>query len=265
MTILGDLNIHFNQILGENTVLNNINNPLSSNGPLGDSFWDVMPNINDFTKHMQGLGLWSILGPLGPLGALGPLGPLGPVGAHGLAINKNGSYINSRGQIERSISAVYDANNNKTWPLFERYLNKDYVQELSKSRDLDTSFMVLSETNTFGEEYIMKITEPQFISISLTPVIFSKNFLIEIYLNESLVFESKALFYIPWAQIYISKEMIAKNLELKVIVKTEPLTCGLMGLLGCKLQYYLYVVGSTSFMLRRPHIQYSGPYLHDCF
>ena len=50
------------QILGSDNVdavrffmVNNAQNPLSSAGPLGDSFFTVMPNINDFTKHMQGM------------------------------------------------------------------------------------------------------------------------------------------------------------------------------------------------------------------
>jgi len=36
-------------------IINNTQNPLSDQGPLGDSYFTVMPSINDFTKHMQGL------------------------------------------------------------------------------------------------------------------------------------------------------------------------------------------------------------------
>ena len=43
----------------------NVQNPLSNAGPLGDAYYKVMPLINDLTKHMQGLGVWSVLGPLG--------------------------------------------------------------------------------------------------------------------------------------------------------------------------------------------------------
>ena len=106
--------MYLNQLIGEQKLLSNPRNPLSSYGPLGDSFWDVMPNINDFTKHMQGMGIWSILGPLGPLGALGPLGPLGPVGAHGLAVNRNGEYIDQSGKIHSSVSAVFNSSLNIT-------------------------------------------------------------------------------------------------------------------------------------------------------
>jgi hypothetical protein len=256
--------LYLNQVIGEQKVLSHPRNPLSSYGPLGDSFWDVMPNINDFTKHMQGMGIWSILGPLGPLGALGPLGPLGPVGAHGLSVNRNGEYVEQSGKIHSSVSAVFNSSLNITWPLFERYSSKEFVHNLSKKGLLDTSFMVLSETNTHGEEYIMAITEPQFISITVTPVVWAKNFFIQVYLNETLLFKSDGIFYTPWVQIYISEKDFVQKLQLKVIVKTDALDCGLLGLLGCSMSYYLYVVGSTDFMLRRNHIPYTGPYIQNC-
>ena len=48
-----------------NGPLNHTQGPMSKYGPLGDSYFDVMPNINDFTKHMMQFGIWSILGPIG--------------------------------------------------------------------------------------------------------------------------------------------------------------------------------------------------------
>ena len=71
---IGNFENHLSDIIGSNMLLSHPENPLSEKGPMGDSFWDVMRNINDFTMHMQGLGLWSILGPIGPLGPLGSLG-----------------------------------------------------------------------------------------------------------------------------------------------------------------------------------------------
>ena len=248
-------------------ILNYENNPLSSLGPLGDSFWDVMPNINDFTNHMQGLGIWSILGPLGPLGALGPLGPLGPIGIHGLRINENGEYINKIGELQKSITASYNSSVSVDWPLFERYLNKQIIKDLMKKKELDTSFMVLSDAGTYeGDEFIMKVNEPQFISILVTSLVWAKNFFIEVYLNDTFVTKSSTStsLYTPWVQLYISEKDFVSNLELKVIVKSDVWNCGLMGFLGCSMPYYFYVVGSTNFMLRKPHIKYSGSYINEC-
>jgi hypothetical protein len=209
-----------------------------------------MPKINDFTSHMQGLGLWSILGPIGPLGALGALGPLGPVGIHGLRINENGEYINEFGQIQKSVTAFYNETMNITWPLYEHYLNKNYVLNLSKQYELDTSFMLRSEADVNGDIFNIKITEPQFISILVTPVFWAKNFYIEVYLNDIITVNSSSVsFYTPWVQIKISEQDFVNNLQLKVIVKSDPLNCGYFGFTRCSMPYYFHVVGSTSFML----------------
>ena len=224
-----------------------------------------MPKINDFTSHMQGLGLWSILGPLGPLGALGPLGPLGPHGIHGFRINENGEYVNETGQIQNSVSVFFNDTLNITWPLYEHYINNSYFLSLSKRKELDTSFMVRSETDVNGDEFYMKVTEPQFISILVAPVVWAKNFFIEVYLNNLFIMKStSSSLHTPWVQVHVSEKDLVKNLELKVIVKSDPLNCGLLSLLRCSMPYYFHVIGSTSFMLRRPHIEYSGPYIKDC-
>ena len=49
----------YSSMLGDlrDKIINNTQNPLSDQGPLGDSYCNVMPSINDLTKHMQGLFL----------------------------------------------------------------------------------------------------------------------------------------------------------------------------------------------------------------
>lgn len=248
----------------QGTVLTHEENPLSAAGPLGDSFWDVMPDINDFDQHMEGLGIWSILGPLGPLGPLGALGPLGPVGAHALSISSRGDYVNTYGQIVRKIDAVYNETLNVSWPLFEKYISKSYVDKIA---DLDTSFMVMSMTNENGESYTVNVYEPQYVTILATPVVWGKNFLLKVYLANKIIAQTNALLYSPWIQLYISEQDLAKyggHLTLKIVVKSDILDCGILvpnPIFHCPMDYYLYVVGSTKFMLRRPHIQYQGPYI----
>ena len=80
---------------------------------------------------------------------------------------------------------------------------------------LDTSFTVLSNTDTSGEEYIMTVTEPQYISITVVPAVWAKNFFIEVYLNEDPIFKSIKMFYTPWIQIYISEEDFQNLLNLE--------------------------------------------------
>ncbi|RNA43483.1 Cyclic nucleotide-binding [Brachionus plicatilis] len=266
----GDFFVFMTNILGHVQNLNydlvsHRNNPLSENGPLGSSFWNLMPKINDFTRHMQGLGLFSVLGPLGPLGPLGALGPLGPVGAHGLRISQNGQYIDIYGTVQHKVKAMFNSTHFVEWPLFEKYHSKKFVDHLSKTGHLDTSFMVYSVTNEIGESYIMRVSEPQYITILVTPIVIGKNFAINIFVNDKEIAKVNSLFYTPWIQLYISRDDFVKSnnqISLRVDVKSDLIDCGfIIPIAHCSMEYYLYVVGSTEFMLREPHIQYEGPYI----
>nr|CAG4712750.1 unnamed protein product [Naegleria fowleri] len=245
-------------------ILSKLNNPLSDAGPLGDSFWDVMPKINDFTKHMQGLGVFSVLGPIGPLGALGPLGPLGPRGPHLLHVNDNGEYIDpSTGQVVTTLTAYYNSSMQVVWPLFEKYTSKAFVDKLSRKGLLDTSFMVSSTADSNGDTYVMTIKEPQYVTITITPILWAKNFFVDVYIENKLIHTSDQMLFTPWVQVYISKsDMTGPAIKMKVVVRVDPFDCGY--LLGCAMDYTITVVGSTAFMLRRPHISYAGPYLQNC-
>ena len=110
--------------------------------------------------------------------------------------------------------------------------------------------MLRSEADVNGDIFNIKITEPQFISILVTPVFWAKNFYIEVYLNDIITVNSSSVsFYTPWVQIKISEQDFVNNLQLKVIVKSDPLNCGYFGFTRCSMPYYFHVVGSTSFML----------------
>ncbi|KAL9652238.1 hypothetical protein ABK040_011898 [Willaertia magna] len=248
-------------------VLTNKENPLSAAGPLGDSFWDVMPSINDFTKHMQGGGLFSVLGPIGPLGALGPLGPLGPVGAHGYGSDKFGNYIDNTGKVQRKIGAVYNSSVTINWPLYEKY-NQDFAKELGKQGLLDTSFMVKGMGSLNGDVYTITVTEPQYVTILVTPEILAKKFNLEVRSSTGVsVVKSESLDFTQWVQFYVSKSVLdaaGGSKKYDIIIKVDPLNCGLLSLVQCYMNYYLYVTGSTNWMLRRPHINYGGTYLQNC-
>ena len=114
----------------------------------------------------------------------------------------------------------------------------------------------------------MTVNEPQFVTILITPVIWATNFFIELYLDDAFIASSDKMLFTEWIQIYISPEDFKRKnnntLELKLKIKVDQMDCGILSLFGCRMEYYLHVVGSTQFMLRRPHIQYSGPYIKNC-
>lgn len=129
------------------TEMSQIRGPLSELGPLGEKgpVSDIYYNAelfakNDFARHLRGLGLWSVLGPIGPLGALGVLGPLGPVGAHGYARDEMGNYIDTSGERKRSIDVWYDQEKTvkKRFDLYEVY-TESHARSMKNN---DTSFMV---------------------------------------------------------------------------------------------------------------------------
>lgn len=268
----GNFLIFLKQILGyvQNVnydLISYANNPLSENGPLGSSFWNIMPDINDFTRHMQGLGLFSVLGPLGPLGPLGALGPLGPMGAHGFRVAENGEYIDIFGNVQHKVKAMFNSTHFVEWPLFEKYSSKKVIDDLSRNGKLDSSFMVHSVTDEIGESYNITISESQYITILVTPVIVGKNFVISLFLNEERIAKVNSLFYTPWIQFFISKHDLQQSnnlINLTVTVKSDLIDCGfIIPLTHCSMEYYFYIVGSTEFMQREPHIHYEGAYIHN--
>ena len=234
------------------------NGPMSSEGPLGDSFWTVMPTINDFTKHMMGHGIWSVLGPIGPLGALGGLGPLGPVGAHGYGRNDQGQYVNSKGQIMRKVMAMYTSGKWVEWPLFEFY-NASFAR-LMNYEDADTSFMVKATGNA---TFRATSREQQFVTIAVVPVFYSHVFTIaitEAEHPEHVIASSNSIQFINWIQMHIPKGDFPVSFDIVIqsnsVFTSNPFVSS---------DYYLYVVGSTQWMLRKPHITFSGDYIsHDC-
>jgi len=229
------------------------NGPLSKYGPLGSSFWDVMPYINDFTLHMQGLGIWSVLGPIGPLGALGALGPLGPIGSHGYNRSKGGSYYDSNNRIVTKIKALYDDKTNTwvEWPLFE-YYTSEHANILSLTSQLDTSFAVQDIANSsVGTSYYINSHEDQFITIVVVPDIIQQIFEITLKDINGRVLTSTANYYhINWIQMNVSNH---KNTRYIINVRSLYFTQ----------HYTIYVVGSTKFMLRREHIGFKGNYIMD--
>ncbi|KAL9657475.1 hypothetical protein ABK040_016742 [Willaertia magna] len=270
-SFIGNFQDFFKSVSGSNMslVLSDRRNPLSDAGPLGPSFFNVMPVMNDFTKHMQGLGLWSVLGPIGPLGALGPLGPLGPVGAHGYGRNTDGDYVDENDNIQTTISAVWDDNTSKQWPLYEDYTRSRAI-ELGKKGQLDTSFMVSATGNLSEDVYTVSVKEPQYLTILVTPAILAKNFNVQVRNHKTksvLAVAGSNISYTPWIQLFISEEDINANqgnVKLDISVKVDPLDCGVLSMIQCFMDYYLYVTGSTSWMLRSPHIPYKGSYVKSC-
>ena len=126
--------------------------------------------------------MWTVLGPLGPLGPLGGLGPLGPVGCHMLDVDADGQYVNKNGQVQRVANVVYNSTLSVKWPLFERYKSKEFVDKLMRKGLLDTSFTITATTNTAGHSYEMLVTEPQYVTVTVVPILWAKNFFVEAYL-----------------------------------------------------------------------------------
>ncbi|KAG2382548.1 hypothetical protein C9374_005128 [Naegleria lovaniensis] len=246
-------------------MINNVQNPLSAAGPLGDSYFTVMPTINDFTKHMQGLGVWSILGPIGPLGALGPLGPLGPMGIHNYQRNSDGDYIDANGKIQTTLNVKWDEKTSIQWPLFEDY-TRDRAIQLGKQGKLDSSFMVSAVGSLTPDVYTITVTEPQYVTVLTAPSIYAKNFLMTVKEKKSKQIIAKtgsSVYFTPWLQFFVEPSSLANGpLQFEISVAVDPLDCGLASVFECFMEYYLYVVGSTKQMLRKPSIAYSGPYIN---
>lgn len=197
-----------------------IEGPLSESGPLGpngplsyDAYWTDLPAINDFSKQLQGGGVWSVLGPVGPLGALGPLGPLGPIGGHGYATDSNGRYV-SGGTEMRTVSVPYNGTT-RTYELFEKY-SESYAENKS---DNDTSFMAegyIAWPYWETDSYTFTSNEDQFVTIVLVPEYQLDDFDIVVKdSNGNQIAYSNTFEYIDWIQI----EGVAANTELTVEVE----------------------------------------------
>lgn len=106
--------------------------PLGPDGPYTTTaYCDTLPSINDFGKHLQAGGIWSVLGPAGPLGPIGPLGPLGPNGSAAQLYppDSNGNFIDPKtAKIVSSINIVQNDGKTlyRTYPLYELY-NASYA------------------------------------------------------------------------------------------------------------------------------------------
>jgi len=200
------------------------------------------------------------------LGALGPLGPLGPLGIHNLERNDDGDYIDESGKIQRSIKVQWNASTKKEWPLFEDY-TKERAIELGKAGKLDTSFMVVSVGSLQDDTYTVTVKEPQYVTIVVSPALYAKAFTLTVTeksTNKIVVQSGKSISFNPWVQFMVAPEHLTgvSSLQFDVTISVNGLDCGPLTMLGqCYMEYYLYVVGSTKEMLRKPNIAYSGPYL----
>ncbi|KAL4485007.1 hypothetical protein ABPG74_020184 [Tetrahymena malaccensis] len=157
--------------------------PLSKDGPLGykgplnaDIYTGKIEpgkslfSKNSFAQHLRALGIFSTLGPIGPLGALGPLGPLGPIGGHGYKATNDGQFVDSQGQVQRTVTVDYDGKTKRTYSLFEAYTSQ-FAKKNPKV--LDTSFMILGTVNDFDssklEKYTFTSNEDQIVIIVVVP------------------------------------------------------------------------------------------------
>ena len=115
----------------------------------------------------------------------------------------------------------------------------------------------------------MTISEPQYVTILVTPVITGKNFILQVFVNNVKIIKTNTLFFTPWVQFHVSKQDLERynnSIDIQVVVKSDLLDCGLIiPVVHCSMEYYFHVVGSTEFMLRRPHLNYQGPYIQEYF
>lgn len=221
--------------------LTNLGGPLSEDGPLGptgplneNAYFHVLPAINDFGKHLQAGGLFTVLGPVGPLGALGPLGPLGPIGAHGYLADSNGNYV-SNGVIYRTVGVPYN-DTIRTYELFEKY-TESHAKSMT---DNDTSFMVEGEIYPLSENdtYTFTSNESQFVTILVTPEKEYDDFDLEILdSNDNVIATSNRADYIDWVQIQVPA---GTTLKARVTLHST-------GHFLSK-TYRLFVVGSTQYI-----------------
>lgn len=210
------------------------------------------------------MGVWSVLGPIGPLGALGPLGPLGPMGIHNFNRTADGDYIDANGKIQTTLTVKWDEKTSIQWPLFEDY-KKERAIQLGKQGKLDPSFMVSAIGSLTPDVYTVTVTEPQYVTILTAPSIYAKNFLITVKEKKSkqvIASTGSSVSFTPWIQFFVEPSSLTNGpLQFEISVAVDPLDCGLASVFECFMEYYLYVVGSTKHILRRPSIAYSGPYI----
>ena len=157
-----------------NSYFSMINGPLSASGPLGQNgpYTDAsyyngsIFSTNQFAANTRNFGLWSILGATGPLGAVGALGPLGTIGATGLVRNSSGQFINTSGNVVRSLSVPYNGNTSRTFDVYENYTQSFATQ----MNDNDTSFMVEGSLgyNT-SNSYTINSSQDQIVTVLTVP------------------------------------------------------------------------------------------------
>lgn len=150
--------------------------PLGRKGPLNPDEWVTLGGAEDapvyddgFRTHLGPGGVFAVLGPAGPLGALGPLGPLGPVGAHGLETDADGRFVDTAGDVQRTVDVEWEAGGEvRTYGLFEHY-PEDTAERMD---DNDTSFMVSGEIRRAGGEadaFTFHSTEAQWLTVTVVP------------------------------------------------------------------------------------------------
>eukprot|EP01129_Flabellula_baltica_P017674 TRINITY_DN9878_c0_g1_i1.p1 TRINITY_DN9878_c0_g1~~TRINITY_DN9878_c0_g1_i1.p1 ORF type:complete len:366 (+),score=49.90 TRINITY_DN9878_c0_g1_i1:37-1098(+) len=214
------------------------NGPLGESGPISDIYYNgELFMSNDFAVQLRAMGLWAPLGPLGPLGALGILGPLGVNGAHGYRKNANGEYIDKSNSVVRSVDVWFDADHTiqRTYDLYEMY-QEDFAK---KQHDLDTSFMVRGEIESYDEvdQYVITSKHNQIVTLTLVPDYQLDNFDMELHDIRGLVTASNSVSLIDWIQIKVPEN---SKLAIKV-------TCSHSGH-PLRSTYRLFVTGSSQYI-----------------
>jgi hypothetical protein len=205
---------------------------------------------------------------LSGLGALGALGALGPVGSHGFDRNPDGDYLDRSGRIVTSVSADWNSSLQLQWPLFEKY-TFDRAQQLSAKQQLDTSFMTTSIVGlTPADTFVIRSTEQQILTIIVVPFMLNANFYLEVdrlsitkngnATEEAIIIaSSKTDKLINWVQFQTTTTPSGQSYRIKI--SSHPLNCWTN--IGCHAGYYLHVIGSTKWMLRKQTLPYRGEYI----
>ena len=159
--------------------------PLTKEGPLGENgpytrknyYHGSLFKMNSFSPHTRAFGVWSVLGPIGPLGAVGALGPLGPL-ANLFKANKNGEFLDEKGNVETTVSVAYNSSLYRQFDLFENYL-----PSFAQSNVLDTSFMVQDDLLNYRSKsatFLFTSSQNQFVHLLAVPLFRSGVFRIDL-------------------------------------------------------------------------------------
>ncbi len=85
--------------------------------------------------------------------------------------------MDSNNKIVNQINVQYDATTTRTYPLVEMYTAQRAKQLGYK---LDTSFMVISETDLSGESFDLTSSVDQYVSILVVPQYYYDSFTVEV-------------------------------------------------------------------------------------